>query len=136
MTNLYSISGSALLAQRQRLNLIASNMANADSATTVNGLPYRARLPVFAAQPLAGANGQPAGAAGVRVAGVVASNAPFKQVYEPGNPLANTRGYVLESNVSMVQQMTDMIDATKSYRANLSILLQAQQLNLAMIKAM
>lgn len=136
MNTLYSISGGALLAERQRLNLIASNMANADSATTVNGVPYRARFPVFAAQAPDGANGTQTGLAGVRVAGVVTSNAPFKQVYAPGNPLANAQGYVLESNVSMVQQMTDMIDATNSYQANLSILLQTQQLNLAMIKAM
>jgi flagellar basal-body rod protein FlgC len=135
MSGLYSISGSALLAQRQRLNLIASNIANADSTTSSNGRPYQARFAVFAAQPLSDSTSTQ-GAAGVRVAGVTTSQAPFKKVYAPGNPNADEQGYVLGSNVSMVRQMADMISATQSYRANLAMITQGQQLDQAMIRAL
>lgn len=135
MTSIYGISGSALLAERQRLDLIASNMANANSAATVNGQPYRARFTVFAAVPLNGDGAQPTGDAGVRVSRVVESNAPFQEIYRPGSPLADAQGYVRESNVSMVEQMTDMIDATNAYRANLAVMQQTQQINQAIIKA-
>ncbi|MGN8158770.1 flagellar basal body rod protein FlgC [Salinisphaera sp. RV14] len=129
MSGIYDISGSALLAQRQRLNLIAGNMANADSTTSANGTPFRARLPVFAAdQPEA------SGAAGVHVTGVVQSQAPLKKTYDPGNPAANKQGYVVGSNVSLVRQMSDMIDATQSYKANLSMLHQGEQIDQAIIR--
>lgn len=135
MATIYGISGSALLAQRQRLDLIASNMANADSVAPANGQPYRARFAVFQAQPLDGDGVNPTGAEGVQVARVVESNAPFKETYEPGSPLADAQGYVHASNVSMVQQMTDMIDATNAYRANLAVMQQTQQVNMAILKA-
>lgn len=129
MASIYDISGSALIAQRQRLNLIAGNMANADSTTSANGQPFRARLPVFAADtPTA------SGAEGVHVKGVVQSQAPFKKTYAPGNPAANKQGYVVGSNVSLVRQMSDMIDATQTYKANLSMLQQGEQLDQSIIR--
>lgn len=131
MSDIYSISGSALLAERQRLNLVAGNIANADSTTSATGQPFRARMPEFVP-------GTPdaSGARGVRVTGVAESQAPFKKTYDPGNPAANAQGYVVGSNVSLVRQMTDMINATQSYRANLSMLRQSQQLDKAMIQAL
>ncbi|HYW76215.1 MAG TPA: flagellar basal body rod protein FlgC [Gammaproteobacteria bacterium] len=137
MSGLYQISGSALLAQRQRLNLIASNLANADSTSSSTGQPYRARFDVFAAQPLQTNGGtDPTGAEGVRVQGVVTSQAPFKKVYAPGNPNANAQGYVIASNVSLVRQMSDLVSATQTYRANLAMLQQGQQIDRALINSL
>lgn len=135
MAGIYAIAGSALVAQRQRLALVAANMANADSVTATGGTPYRARFAVFEATPLGNHAPGAAGGDGVRVAGVTTSDAPFKERYEPGNPLANAQGYVLGSNVSMVQQVVDMTDAVQSYQANLAVLEQTQQINRALIQA-
>lgn len=135
MSGIYTIAGSALVAQQRRLGLIAANMANADSTAAPGQQPYRAKLAVFQAEPLDGDGPAPAGDEGVRVSAVAQSSAPFKEVYAPGNPLADAQGYVQESNVSMVQQMTDMIDATNGYRANLALLQQTQQINQALIQA-
>lgn len=136
MSGLYSISGSALLAERQRLNLVASNIANADSTNSSTGQPYRARFAAFTAQALNGQGQDPNGINGVRVQRVVTSQAPFKKVYDPGNPQANSKGYVTSSNVSLIRQMSDMINATQSYRANLSMLQQGEQLDRALINSL
>lgn len=136
MATVYAISGSALLAQRQRLNLIASNIANADSTTSSTGQPYRARFAVMAAQPLEDGSQGSAGSQGVRVSRVLQSRAPFKRIYDPGNPAADAQGYVTGSDVSMVRQMVDMVDATRSYRANMAMLAQNQQLDRALIGAL
>ena len=134
MAGVFNISGSALLAERQRLDLIASNIANADSTSSANGKPYRARFAVLSEQPVGNVgNGDPSGAEGVRVSQVVQGNAPFRRIYDPGNPKANAQGYVTASNVSLIRQMTDMIDATQSYRANLAMLQQNEALDSAMI---
>lgn len=137
MAGVYQISGSALLAERQRLDLIASNIANSDTTTSSTGQPYRARFDVFAAQPL-GTDGavDPTGAEGVRINGVVASQAPFKKVYAPGDPNANAQGYVIGSNVSLVRQMSDLVSATQTYRANLAMLQQGQQIDRALINSL
>lgn len=129
MSGIYDISGSALLAERQRLNLVAGNIANADSTASSNGQPFRARMPVFAAQAP-----DASGASGVQVKGVVQSQAPFKKTYDPGNPAANKQGYVVSSNVSLVRQMSDMINATQTYKANLSMLQQGEQIDHAIIR--
>jgi flagellar basal-body rod protein FlgC len=131
MTALYSISGSALLAERRRLNLVASNIANANSTTSSDGQPYRARFATFAAYPM-----DEAGNRGVRVSNVIESQAPFKQIYDPGNPQADAQGYVKGSNVSIVRQMSDLINCTQTYRANLAMLQQDQQLDRSMIQAL
>lgn len=136
MATVYAIAGSALLAERQRLNLIASNIANADSTTSSTGQPYRARFAVFAAQPLDDRSRGSAGSEGVRVSGVVESRAPFQRIYDPGNPAADAQGYVTGSNVSMVRQMVDLVGATRSYRANMAMLAQSQQLDHALINVL
>jgi flagellar basal-body rod protein FlgC len=107
------VAGSAMNAQSQRLNTVASNLANADSATSANGEAYRAKQVVFAATPV-GENG----ATGVNVAAVVEDQSPMKQVYDPKNPLADDKGYVTMPNVNVVEEMVNMISASRSYQSN------------------
>jgi flagellar basal-body rod protein FlgC len=128
------IVGSALLAQRQRLDVIASNIANADSITTPGGQAYRAREVVFAAVPADGASPD-TGISQVSVAGTVLSAAPLKTKYDPSSPYANAQGYVSESNVSPTQEMINLIDASQSYAANVAVLNQNQRAQQAMIQS-
>ena len=117
LLNIFDISGSALSAQSQRMNVSASNMANADSVTGPDGEPYRAKQVVFQ---VAAAPGQPTG--GVRVAQVVDDPAPERLVYQPGNPLADAKGYVRMPNVDVVGEMVNTISASRSYQANVEVL--------------
>ncbi len=111
--NIFNVAGSAMNAQSQRLNTVASNLANADSATSANGEPYRARQVVFSATPM-GADG----ATGVRVSAVVDDQSPMKMAYDPKNPLADDKGYVTMPNVNVVEEMVNMISASRSYQSN------------------
>lgn len=113
LSNIFSVAGSAMNAQSQRLNTVASNLANADSATSANGTPYKAKQVVFAATPV-GENG----ATGVNVAAVIEDLSPMKQVYDPKNPLADDKGYVAMPNVNVVEEMVNMISASRSYQSN------------------
>jgi flagellar basal-body rod protein FlgC len=123
MFNVFSIAGSALTAQSARLNAVSSNLANADSLTTANGQPYRAKQVVFAATPVGNEGGQ-----GVRVTQVVESAAPLRMVYEPHNPHANEQGYVEMPNVNVVEEMVNMISASRSYQTNAEMMNTAKQL--------
>lgn len=116
---IFDVAGSGMTAQIHRLNVVASNLANADSVTSATGQPYRARHVVFAAQPEAGA---PAGVDGVTVAGVVEDQSPLRQMYDPGNPAADAKGYVTLPNVNPVTEMVDMISASRSYQANADVM--------------
>jgi len=111
--NIFNVAGSAMNAQSQRLNTVASNLANADSATSANGEAYRAKQVVFAASPV-GENG----ATGVNVAAVIEDPSPMKMVYDPKNPLADDKGYVTMPNVNVVEEMVNMISASRSYQSN------------------
>ncbi|MBU1222985.1 MAG: flagellar basal body rod protein FlgC [Gammaproteobacteria bacterium] len=111
--NIFNVAGSAMNAQSQRLNTVASNLANADSATSANGEAYKAKQVVFAATPV-GENG----ATGVNVAAVVEDPSPMKMVYDPKNPLADGKGYVTMPNVNVVEEMVNMISASRSYQSN------------------
>ena len=111
--NIFNVAGSAMNAQSQRLNTVASNLANADSATSANGEAYRAKQVVFAATPV-GENG----ATGVNVAAVIEDQSPMKQVYDPKNPLADDKCYVTMPNVNVVEEMVNMISASRSYQSN------------------
>jgi len=115
------IAGSGMAAQAERLSTVASNLANANSSLTSTGQPYRAREVVFAAvSPDVEASGAAAlGAAGVRVAAVVESDAPLRRVYDPGSSFADQSGYVQAPNVDPVQEMVNMISAQQDYQANL-----------------
>jgi flagellar basal-body rod protein FlgC len=115
--NIFNVAGSAMNAQSQRLNTVASNLANADSATSANGEAYRAKQVVFAATPV-GENG----ATGVNVAAVVDDPSPMKQVYDPKNPLADDKGYVTMPNVNVVEEMVNMISASRSYQSNVEMM--------------
>ncbi|MEZ5616483.1 MAG: flagellar basal body rod protein FlgC [Rhodocyclaceae bacterium] len=122
MLNVYNIAGSALSAQSMRLNVVASNLANADSVAGPDGQPYRARQVVFAAQPVAGA------AVGVRVTGVVEDLAPPRRVYDPKNPAADGQGYVAMPNVNVVEEMVNMISASRAYQNNVEVMNTAKTL--------
>lgn len=118
--NVFDIAGSGMTAQSMRLNVVASNMANADSVTGSDGQPYRARQVVFQAKPLNASAAK--GANGVVVARVVDDPSPFKLVYDPRNPFANAQGYVSRPNVNVVEEMTNMISASRSYQANVEMM--------------
>lgn len=115
--NIFNVAGSGMSAQSQRLNVVASNLANADSATSANGQPYRAKQVVFAATPVNGSDAQ-----GVKVAAVVEDNSPMKMVYDPKHPMANEQGYVSMPNVNVVDEMVNMISASRAYQNNVDVL--------------
>ncbi|HMV17671.1 MAG TPA: flagellar basal body rod protein FlgC [Zoogloea sp.] len=123
MLNVFQVAGSALHAQSTRLNTTASNLANADSVVSSNGQPYRAKQVVFAATPM----GNPA-AQGVRVTQVVESAAPLRMVYDPKSPAANADGYVAMPNVNVVEEMTNMISASRAYQTNADVMGTAKSL--------
>jgi flagellar basal-body rod protein FlgC len=131
MMNIFTVAGSALSAQSERLNVTASNLANADSTTGPDGQPYRAKQVVFAVQPLGGGrseSGQQIG--GVEVTSVIDDPTPMKTTYDPTNPAANADGYVTMPNVDPVQEMVNMISASRSYQANVETLNTAKNLML------
>ena len=115
--DIFSVAGSAMNAQSQRLNTVASNLANADSATSANGQAYKAKQVVFAAVPV-GENG----ATGVNVAAVIEDPSPMKMVFDPKNPLADEKGYVTMPNVNVVEEMVNMISASRSYQSNVEMM--------------
>lgn len=115
--NILNVAGSAMNAQSQRLNAVASNLANADSATSSTGEVYKAKQVVFAATPV-GENG----ATGVNVAAVVEDQSPMKVVYDPKNPLADEKGNVTMPNVNVVEEMVNMISASRSYQSNVEMM--------------
>jgi flagellar basal-body rod protein FlgC len=115
--NIFNVAGSAMTAQSQRLNVVASNLANADSATGADGQPYRAKQVLFSAMPVNGS-----GAQGVKVVGVVEDNSPMKMVYDPKHPMADGSGYVAMPNVNVVDEMVNMISASRSYQNNVDVM--------------
>jgi flagellar basal-body rod protein FlgC len=113
---IFAVAASALTAQSARLNAVASNLANADSVVGADGQPYRAKQVVFKATPVDG------GAIGVRVTQVVDSAAPLRMQYDPANPAANEQGYVALPNVNVVEEMVNMISASRSYQVNAEVM--------------
>ncbi|TAM85048.1 MAG: flagellar basal body rod protein FlgC [Candidimonas sp.] len=125
--SLMEIAGSAMTAQSQRMNVAASNIANADSVAGPDGKPYRAREVVFRMQPLGSAtSASPVG--GVQVADVIESNAPMRRHFDPGNPAADATGYVIMPNVDVVAETVNMISASRSYQADVEIVNTAKSL--------
>lgn len=123
MFDIFKVSGSALNAQSQRLNTVASNLANADSATSATGEPYRAKQVVFSAMPV-----DESGATGVQVVGVIDDPSPMKTVYDPKHPLADENGNVTMPNVNVVEEMVNMISASRSYQSNVEVMNTAKTL--------
>ncbi|MCS6786593.1 MAG: flagellar basal body rod protein FlgC [Thiobacillaceae bacterium] len=125
VSQVYHIAATALTAQSMRLNAVASNLANADSAHASTGAPYRAKQVVFEAAPVPGA---PAWAPGVRMREVVEDTRPPRLVYDPKHPLADARGYVAYANVDVVEEMVNMISAARAYQTNAEVMVTARDL--------
>jgi flagellar basal-body rod protein FlgC len=123
-----NIAGSAMTAQSVRLNTIASNLANADTAAPSEAEAYRARKPVFAAVMENDAGGR------VQVLDVVQSADPVRKVYEPGNPLANAEGMVVYSNVNSVAEMADMMSASRAFETNVEVLGRIKSMQQSLLK--
>ncbi|MCB1630923.1 MAG: flagellar basal body rod protein FlgC [Pseudomonadales bacterium] len=126
---IFDVAGSAMSAQSIRLNTVASNLANAQTASSSTGQTYRARHPVFAPlyRELTGSVANEA-QAGVQVLGIVESDAPLQPRYEPDHPLADARGYVYYPNVNVVEEMADMISASRSFQINVQLVDAAKTL--------
>lgn len=119
--NIFNVAGSAMSAQGQRLNTVASNIANADSATSADGTTYRAKQVMFQTVQM----GSPT-AAGVKVQQVVESQAPLRVVFDPKHPQADEKGYVTMPNVNVVEEMVNMISASRSYQTNVETMSAAK----------
>jgi len=129
--NIFNVSGSAMSAQSVRLNTTASNLANANSVSSSVDETYRSRSPVFATA-LADAQGNQQGnsltnqtqagqAAGVKVMGIVESDKPLQIEYAPNHPMADDKGYIYRSNVNTMEEMANMISASRSYQTNVQV---------------
>ena len=136
LLNILPVAGSAISAQSQRLNTVASNLANADTVAGPDGTPYKARQVVFQTTDVGAGRGdrvvstRPGATtmAGVRVSNVVEDSTPGKRVFDPNDPSADAEGYVTRSNVNVVEEMVNMISASRSYQNNIEIMNTAQQL--------
>jgi len=125
MSKTFEIAGTALTANSQRLNAVASNLANAESVSGPDGEVYRARKVVFESYLVPGADG---GGNGVRVREVLTDPAPPKRIYEPGHPMADAEGYIAMPNVEIVDEMVDMIAASRAYQTNVEVMNTAKTL--------
>lgn len=117
MLNIFNVSGSAISAQSQRLNVVASNLANADTVAGPDGQAYKARQVTFQTQ-LMGA----VGAAGVKVSTITEDPSAGRRVHDPKHPSADAEGYVTYSNVNPVEEMVNMISASRSYQNNVEVM--------------
>lgn len=122
------IAGSAMTAQTVRLNTIASNLANADTAAGAEGAAYRARKPVFATMLDSQAGGT------VAVVDVVDSAEPVRKMHEPDNPMADAEGMVFYSNVNQVAEMADMMAATRAFETNVEVLTRIKSMQASLLK--
>jgi flagellar basal-body rod protein FlgC len=129
----FDIAGSALSAQSVRMNTVASNLANANTVTGDKDKVYKARYPVFESVAAAAARGEEAGAA-VRVTDVIESDKPALARYEPGNPVADAEGYVYAPDIKAVEQMVDMIAASRSYQNNIEVMNASKEMLLATLR--
>lgn len=123
------ISASGLSAERLRMDTISSNIANVDTTKDANGNPYRRKIAVFQENLNQQINSLNTGSdteqlgdnlEGVKAVGIVEDQSPLKKVYDPGNPEADKDGYVTMPNVNILNEMADMISATRSYEANVT----------------
>lgn len=126
LMKILDISGTAVSAQSQRLNVVASNLANADSVAGPDGQPYKARQVVFQVLPNGGVG--TVATPGVRVSNVVEDQTPGRKTWDPEHPMSDPEGYVTHSNVNPVEEMVNMISASRSYQNNIEVMNTAQQL--------
>jgi flagellar basal-body rod protein FlgC len=120
---IFNVAGSATSAQSQRLNVVASNLANADTVAGPDGQAYKARQVVFQTELMG-----EVGSAGVRVSTIAEDNTPGRRVHDPKHPAADAQGYVTYSNVNPVEEMVNMISASRSYQNNIEVMNTAKSL--------
>jgi flagellar basal-body rod protein FlgC len=123
MFSIFSVSGSAISAQSQRLNVVASNLANADAVSGDSAKAYKGRQVVFETVPM-GSDGS----VGVRVQAITENQAQGPKEHSPGHPAADAQGYITHSNVSPVEEMVNMISASRSYQNNVEVMNTAKTL--------
>lgn len=132
---IFDVAGSAMSAQSVRLNTTASNLANADSVSSSVEETYRARRPVFAAMLQEAGSGQPGSeAVGVQVQGIVESDAPLLREFNPNHPMADKDGFIYKPNVNPIEEMADMISASRSYQTNVQVADTAKQMLLQTLR--
>jgi flagellar basal-body rod protein FlgC len=124
---IFDIAGSGMLAQSVRLNLVASNLSNAESVSSSIEQTYKARHPIFATQ-LEEAKRKVNAGVGVEVAAIVESQAPLQMEYAPNHPMANADGYIFKPNVNPIEEITNMMSASRSYQDNAQVINTAKQL--------
>jgi flagellar basal-body rod protein FlgC len=132
LNQIFDIAGSGMSAQSIRLNTTASNLANAETASSSVDATYRARKPVFAAVQAGvlqhglesgrGMGGELGQSSGVQVKGIVESDAELQMRYQPDHPMANDEGYVMYPNVNIVEEMADMMSASRSFQTNVDVM--------------
>lgn len=126
--DVFNIAGSGMTAQSLRLNVTASNLANAGSLASSASQAYRAKEPVFAAALMRAQQSGDAASVGVQVKGITQSNAPVEPLYMPDNPMADSQGYVYRSNVNSVEEMVNMISASRSYQNDVNVMSTSRDL--------
>ena len=126
--SVFDVAGSGLSAQAIRLNVTASNLANADAISSSVNETYRARHPVFAAVSLFDNLFRDATAVGVQVRGIVESQAPLPKEYRPDHPAADADGYIYRSNVNVVEEMANMISASRTFQGNVEVINTTKQM--------
>ena len=127
MMNIFNVSGSAVSAQSQRLNIVASNLANADTVAGPDGKAYKARQVTFQTT-LVGAQPNDPTSAGVTVSNITEDQTPGRRVHDPKHPQADADGYITYSNVNPVEEMVNMISASRSYQNNIEVMNTAKSL--------
>lgn len=121
--NIFNVAGSAMSAQAQRLNVVSSNLANVDSTTSSTGEVYKAKQVIFSATPVGNLE-----SSGVKVQQVVEDNSPPRLVFNPKHPMADEKGYVAMPNVNAVDEMVNMLSASRSYQTNVETMNAAKTL--------
>ena len=131
--DVFDIAGSAMGAEAVRLNVTASNLANAQSVGPDEKGTYHARHPIFSAV-MQSLHAGDSHSVGVKVDGIVESQAPLEKRHQPGHPMANEDGFVFLPNVNMVDEMSNMISASRSYQSNVEVLNTAKQMMMATLR--
>ncbi len=126
LLNVFEIAGSAMSAQTIRMNVTASNMANVDAVSSSTGQTYRARHPVF--QTLYSDSMKDGLSSGVRVSGILESQSPLRKEYQPDHPKADEEGYIFYPNVNPIEEMTNMMSATRTFQNNVEIINASKQM--------
>ncbi len=126
--NIFNVSGSSMSAQSVRLNTVASNLANADVVSGKEKDAYKSRQPVFSSVMNSLDGSHSTSSVSVRVSDVVVSDAPARQEYQPNHPMANKEGYIFKSNVNSIEEMANMMAASRSYQNNVEVFNTSKQL--------